>query len=507
MLPRKRYRTLLLRFLERTQRAGWGTLLWFSVAASVSLPLRAQQANTGPCPACSGALVLKTQLNVVNSDTPQEDTSLENPTLALQTTWVMTTDSVGDVRQNIKLQSDFAISDHGRAGLLLSEGLISNAQSFPAIPSEQIRSLGITGQWLPSNTLKLEGMFGVSQVGASVNGDGQSVGQALIPVTNLQLHLTPSKIVKLDFGFERSVFDLSPLIVSNRVIRNQFVVRPELKLRDGWRLRALAEMGPMTSLGESNARYNSEFTVGHKIGKASELYSTYSMLHYAQSTTAGYFSPDSVQDMEGGWSTDLDRSAFSFSFDLALGAGHAKEHGAETFGPWGLSGHTGAYLTWTVRDGLEVDASYEYEYDQSSPPVQPSTAEAWHMNIVTLSLRWGTQSHRTQVQGRYLKSRSFEGLPESIGTIKQPGNLCGDVSLGRTLPVPPSVLGKEFRVKTTAPNQMWQSLYITRSYSLLKPSACRRIPPCLPELDFTTQPEIGSPPRAVDYRPDARTGR
>ncbi len=401
MLRRKRYRTLLLRFLGRTQRAGWGTLLWFSVAASVSLPLRAQQANTGPYPAGSGAPVLKNQLNVVSSDTPREDASQENPTIALQPTWVMTTDSAGDVRHNIKLQTDFAIGDHGRAGLLLSEGLISNAQSSPTIPGEQIRSLGITGQWLPSDKLKFEGMLGVSQVGASVDSEGQCIGTALFPVTNLQVHLTPSKIAKLDLGFERSVFDLSPLIVSNHVIRNQFVVHPELKLRDGWRVRALAEMGPMTSVGESNARYDSEFTVGHKLGKASELYSTYSMLHYARPTTAGYFSPDLVQDIEGGWSTDLDRNAFSFSFDLALGAGHAKEHGEETFGPWGLSGHTGAYLTWTVRDGLEVNASYEYEYDQSSPPVQPSTAAAWHMNIVTLSLRWGTQSHGTQGQGRH----------------------------------------------------------------------------------------------------------
>jgi hypothetical protein len=411
MLSRKRYRIRLLRFLERTRQAGWGTLLWFSVAASVSLPLLAQPANAGPYLSCSGGPVLKNQLNVVSSDTPQEDASQVNPTLALQPTWITTTDSVGDERQNIKLQTDFAISDHGRAGLLISEGLISNAQSSPAIPSEQIRSMGITGQWLPSNKLKLEGMFGVSQVSTSIDADGQPVNQALIPVTNLQLHLTPSKIVKLDLGFERSVFDLSPLIVYNRVIRNQFVVRPDLKLRDGWRFRALAEMGPMTSAGESNARYNSEFTVGHKLGKASELYSTYSMSHNARSTTAGYFSPDMVQDMEGGWSTDLDRNAFSFSFDLALGASHAKEHGEEAFGPWGLSGHTGTYLTWAVRDGLEVNASYEYEYDQSSPPVQPSTAAPWHMNIVTLSLRWSMQSHRTQVLGGHKKPKSFVGLP------------------------------------------------------------------------------------------------
>ncbi len=98
-----------------------------------------------------------------------------------------------------------------------------------------------------------------------------------------------------------------------------------------------------------------------------------------------------VQNMEGGWSTDLDRNALSLSLDLGLGAGHAKEHGMDTFGPWGLSGHTGAYLTWTVRDGADINASYEYEYDRLNPAVQPSTSGAWHMSIVTLSFRWARQ--------------------------------------------------------------------------------------------------------------------
>src|SRR4029077_2000797 len=111
-----------------------------------------------------------------------------------------------------------------------------NAQSSSSDRSQQIRGLGIIGQWHPNDTLKIEGMVGVSQLGASVDSEGQTIGSALVPVTQLQAHLTPSKIAKLDLEFERSVFDLSPVIVANHVIRNQFIVRPELKLRDGWRL-------------------------------------------------------------------------------------------------------------------------------------------------------------------------------------------------------------------------------------------------------------------------------
>src|SRR5260370_5927244 len=40
-----------------------------------------------------------------------------------------------------------------------------------------------------------------------------------------------------------------------------------------------------------------------------------------------------------------------------------------------------------------------------------------------------------------LHSQWVNDLPESIETIKQPSNLCGSVSLGGSLPVPPLVLG------------------------------------------------------------------
>jgi hypothetical protein len=178
--------------------------------------------------------------------------------------------------------------------------------------------------------------------------------------------------------------------VANRVIRTQFVVHPEIALPSGWRLRALAEMGPMTRAGERNDRYNAEFTVGHKLGNKSELYSTYGTLHYATASDAGYFSPDLVQTIEGGWTTDVDRKAFSLSLDFGSGASHARQH-ADTFGPWGLSLSAQSYLTWKVRPTRELRASYEFYYDKSNPGVESSSSAAWHMSVLTLSFHWATE--------------------------------------------------------------------------------------------------------------------
>jgi hypothetical protein len=309
----------------------------------------------------------------------------------VESTSVTTSDSLGNVRQRAKVESDFAVGDSARLGLLFGQGFIYNVLSKSNSNTEKIRDVGVTGQWHPNDIVKFDGMFGVSQAGATVAPDGQTVGQATIPITKVEVHLMPpGEIVKIDLGFKRFIFDLSPQLVANRAVRNDLVLHPQINLPSGWRLRALAEIGPVTMAGDSNARYNSEFTVGHKLGKESELYSTYSVLHYANASNAGYFSPDLVQNMEGGWSTDIDRKALSLSLDFGFGAGHARGHG-DTFGPWGLSAHSESDLTWTVRHGREVHTSYEFYYDQSNPGVETSSSAAWHMSVLTLSFRWALQ--------------------------------------------------------------------------------------------------------------------
>jgi hypothetical protein len=369
--------------------AVWRVLLCLLLAPA--LPLYAQRADS-ISPHIPSDAVPEIQTLPANpspsGDEPEEES---NPAAAVEPAWVTTRDSQGNVRQRIKVESDFAVGDEARLGLLFGQGFIRNTLPTSSGGTEAVRDVGVTGQWHPNDVVKFVGMFGVSQADATVDASGQPVRQAVIPITKVQVHLTlPGEIVKADLGFERSIYDLSPQLVANRVIRNQFVVHPEITLPAGWRLRALAEMGPMTRAGESNARYNSEFTVGRKLGEKSELYSTYGILHYAKASNAGYFSPDLVENLEGGWTTDIDHNALSLSLDFGLGAGHAREHG-DTFGPWGLSAQAQSYLTWTVHPGHEVRASYEFYYDRSNPGVELSPSVGWHMSVLTLSFRWAAQ--------------------------------------------------------------------------------------------------------------------
>lgn len=375
--------------------APWRAVLLFSLvlfSLAASLPIHAQQMSSVSPQALPPGAVPQSRVPPANPPTTAAESEEEpNPVIAVEPSWVITHDSDGNVGQQIKVGSDFAVGDHTRLGLIFGQGFVYNTLPKSSADKESIRDAGLTGQWHPNEVLKFQGMVGVSQLGATDVAGERPVPPALIPITNLQFHITPpGEAVKVDLGFKRFLFDLSPELVANRVVRNDFIVHPQISLPSGWRLRELAEMGPVTSTGQSNARFNSEFTVGHKFGKSSELYSTYGTLHYAHPSEAGYFSPDLVQNIEGGWSTDLERKSLSLSLDCGAGAGHARNHG-ESFGPWGLSMHAASFLTWTAHSGREVRASYEFYYDQSNPGVAQSSPGAWHMSVLIFSFRWAAQ--------------------------------------------------------------------------------------------------------------------
>ena len=358
-------------------------LLCFFVAAS--LPLGAQQAASVRVTASS------------NSDAPNSSTSSaesehrSNPALALKPEWVFSSDSEGNIRQFIRLGNDYAIGDHARLGVLYGQGFVYNVDSSSPGTKQEIRDAGVIGEWHPNELVKVEGMFGVSQAGATADTDGQPVPTAIVPISHVKATFTSAgEGFKLDLGFKRAIFDLSPQLVANRVVRNDVILHPQLGLDSGWRLRELAEIGPVTMPGESNDRYNSESTVARQLGKNSELYATLSLLHYREASDAGYFSPDLAQNLEGGWSTDLDRKAFSLSLDFGLGASRERQHG-NVFGPWGISNHAETDLTWRAGQGRELRASCEYYYDQSTPALELPQSGPWHMLILKVSFHWTNQ--------------------------------------------------------------------------------------------------------------------
>jgi len=388
---------MLPRIRARRPLSGGRTLIGWAVCRALllffltaPLPTYAQQMNSSSLQTIPPDGVQQSSVPPANPPTDTAESGEINHPVAVGPSWVITHDSDGNVGQQIKVGSDFAIGERARLGVIFGQAFVYKTTNSN-LGTQSMRDLGLTGQWHPNDVLKVEGMVGASQLGSAVTAGEQPVSPTVIPIANLQFHITPpGDVIKLDVGFKRFIFDLSPELIANRAVRNDFIVHPQISLPSGWRLRELAEIGPVTSTGQSNNRFNSESTLGHKLGKSSELYSTYTTLHFAQPSAAGYFSPDLVQNVEGGWSTDFDRKSLSLSLDCGAGAGRAKTHG-ESFGPLGLSMHAASFLTWTSNSGQELSASYEFYYDQSNPGVAQSSPGAWHMSVVTFSYRWSRQ--------------------------------------------------------------------------------------------------------------------
>jgi hypothetical protein len=186
----------------------------------ITLRLQAQQMGSSPEP----VLPVDAVSNSATSDDTEKD---PNPTAIAEPAWLITRDSAGNVGQRISVRSDFAIGEQVRLGLMLGQGFVYNMLANSPARTEQIHDAGVIGQWHPNQIIKVDGMVGVSQLGDTVTDGGQSVRQAVIPVTNLQLHIAPSgETVKLDVGFKRFIFDLSPELIAHRTVRNDFLLHP-----------------------------------------------------------------------------------------------------------------------------------------------------------------------------------------------------------------------------------------------------------------------------------------
>src|SRR5579871_904797 len=164
-----------------------------------------------------------------------------NSRVAVQPTWFMIRDSDGNVRQQLTVESDVAAAGHVRVGLSFCQTFVYNVLAGSEwADRHDYRDFGVTGHWRPNQSLKLDAMLGLSQSDATVNADGDPVARATTPVGRVTAQITPfGDTLQLDIGFRRYQLGLSPQIVANRVVRNEFTIRPQVALPAGWRLRAL----------------------------------------------------------------------------------------------------------------------------------------------------------------------------------------------------------------------------------------------------------------------------
>jgi hypothetical protein len=328
--------------------------------------------------------------------------------------YAFTSDSDGNLRHITRFTSDVKANGRAQVKFFVGETRLHNSRELGQIyHAERFRSVGARAAWKTGSTFSVDGEASLVGLPDTTWPDGDSInGQHTVTGTAFARFKPSSESMFVDLGFHRTVHDLTPELVMNRVLRNEAQVRTGVVLPSGWRWRGRGDIGVMTGTGEWNRYYNVETTLAHNLGKNSEWNVAYGDMHYNKESWMGYYSADRVQTLEGGWSTELQRSALGVAADTGIGLGRSKEH-HDVYGPLGLSLRGQVDLKWRFSHDRELWLTGEYYYNQFNPALQLSPAAGWSMTCLSVSFHWrypravGRAFHPRNLIGRTSSLRSF----------------------------------------------------------------------------------------------------
>jgi hypothetical protein len=190
----------------------------------------------------------------------------------------------------------------------------------------------------------------------------------------------------LDVRVGRALLDASPLLVRNRVLRDEVAAQAELPTGLGLRLRAGGRVGAITSTIDRNQRTTVGGALVRPIRDWGEVTLSAQQFTHARRVRSGYFAPRLARIAEVG--TYVEREgAFGTALLLDAGAGlqQVREHGA-ALGSWQRSLRGTASVTLPVGPGRALNL--EVEGFDGRIGSDAATVERWRYGSTSLGLRW-----------------------------------------------------------------------------------------------------------------------
>ncbi len=183
---------------------------------------------------------------------------------------------------------------------------------------------------------------------------------------------------------QRVPLGATPLLVENLAMRNEAGASLDVPLGP-FRLRAGGRAGTIRTVSQANSRWQARGAVAVPLAGAGEVSLQYHRLHFAQSSTSGYFAPDQVEMVEAGTAAEFNAGAVSVAMDLGAGAQRVKQFGA-TVGPWALAlrgwGSLAVPIARTAAVLLEAEA-----YDAPFAAAGVATTANWKYISISMGLR------------------------------------------------------------------------------------------------------------------------
>jgi hypothetical protein len=190
----------------------------------------------------------------------------------------------------------------------------------------------------------------------------------------------------LDLRANRILLDATPVLVVNRVIRNELAGRVDLPIIPRVRLRAAAKGDSYDASGESNTRTSLLGGLAVSATDAVEVSGIFQRLTFDHATTSGYFAPRIAQLAELGSYAEFETDNGSLLvLDGGVGAQRFADFGT-AIGPWKPAFRLFAQFTVPLNPGSELRAELD-SYD-SVLGSEAASSESWRYLSGSISLRF-----------------------------------------------------------------------------------------------------------------------
>ena len=271
---------------------------------------------------------------------------------------------------------DAAVRGGWRLGGSFKRSTVNDTSGEAALDEIAVRA---SGRPVPSLTVTASaGLAGLAPAGAAVRWT---------PELDVRFRFRSGPLKpSFDLRLSRSPSGYSPLLVANRVVRNE--ARAGFEIPAGvFRFRGTARLGIIGSAIErSNQRTQLDFAAALPVSSKIEVSAQFHSLGYSRLSSAGYFAPRSVGTLEGGlYGTFEGNGPVSAEVDLGVGMQRlAKQH--ERAGGWKTALRGWAWIAFDLTAGVQLRAEAE-AYSAPYAPLGVSTAPDWKYVSFNTGLR------------------------------------------------------------------------------------------------------------------------
>lgn len=190
----------------------------------------------------------------------------------------------------------------------------------------------------------------------------------------------------LDLRATRTLLDATPVLVANRVVRNEVAGRADLEVLPRIKLRAGGRAGSYNATGDANTRVSLLGGLAVAASDAIEVSGVFQRLSFSSPTTSGYFAPRVAQLAEGGTYAEFETEA-GIVLAIDAGAGAQRQAGfGEAISKWEPAYRLFSSLDVPIRPGsflhLELDS-----YDSRLGSEAASSTGNWRYLAFAASVR------------------------------------------------------------------------------------------------------------------------